>query len=657
MDALKNDVVDENKLKEKKENNEKDEEKEKKEIKKEEKIINNRNPELMGNRNNHNHVENQRNQIDNKQEIKKKLNSGKIVIILSVIVLVISVLISVALKIKNNYFSENSNSYTKSSGISAIIGLDFGSTTSGYSILFDSIEDLTNSDNQDLFDSKIIIHKFSEEALFIGIKAKQYFEGNPNNKENLYFTRFKRNLDPKINKNMVASDFPGDEINLEIILKEFLRKIRIEAEERNSRIENVNLKELKWIMTVPPLWDIKGKNLIEKAAKKAGMANLGVILEPEAASLAIFNENNPIIKKFIEKDKKFLIVDAGGYTVDFSANKILENNNLEQLIIPTSIVNGSSLINDKIFELFEKFIGEDKIKDFDYSYIKKIWDGIEEHKKEVDYNTAGNYKIDIRQFNVICKSEGYIAGAISWVTGSENYCVKEIEGKNLTYNNEDLFIPNEYITEIITKTSKTIINYINHVLSKIGAVDLIVFTGGFSNNKIFRKYLEEYKEGGVAEIAYMKEPQKTVMNGAALYGLYPTQIIKRIIPITIGVDTYEKKENNTICDDAIPIDNNEVLCHKYLRFTKKRTSIETNQIINHEIYQINDRIVIYYNYDDDITDENKHELGFLDFPIDEQPRRINITMKFSNYINVTVIDNNLGEKYSTLLSYPVNKFL
>ena len=155
----------------------------------------------------------------------------------------------------------------------------------------------------------------------------------------------------------------------------------------------------------------------------------------------------------------------------------------------------------------------------------------------------------------------------------------------------------------------------------------------------------------------MKEPQKTVMNGAALYGLYPTQIIKRIIPITTGVDTYEKKENNTICDDAISIDNNEVLCHKYLRFTKKRTSIETNQIINHEIYQINDRIVIYYNYDDDITDENKHELGFLDFPIDEQPRRVNITMKFSNYINVTVIDNNLGEQYSTLLSYPVNKFL
>ena len=507
MDALKNDVVDENKLKEKKENNEKDEEKEKKEIKKEEKIINNRNPELMGNRNNHNYEENHPNPIDNKQEIKEKLNSGKIIIILSVIVLVISVLISVALIIKNYYFSENSN------------------TTSGYSILFDSIEDLTIPENQDLFDSKIIIHKFSEEALFIGIKAKQYFEGNPNNKENLYFTRFKRNLDPKINKNTVASDFPGDEINLEIILKEFLRKIRIEAEERNSRIENVNLKELKWIMTVPPLWD--------KAAKKAGMANLDVILEPEAASLAIFNENNPIIKKFIEKDKKFLIVDAGGYTVDFSANKILENNNLEQLIIPTSIVNGSSLINDKIFELFEKFIGEDKIKNYNYSIIKTIWDGIEEHKKVLDYNEGGSYKIDIRQFNVICKSEGYIAGAISWVTGSENYCIKEIEGKNLTYNNEDLFIPNEYITEIITKTSKTIINYINHVLSKIGAVDLIVFTGGFSNNKIFRKYLEEYKEGGVAEIAYMKEPQRTVMNGAALYGLYPTQIIKRIIPITI----------------------------------------------------------------------------------------------------------------------------
>ena len=107
MDALGNNIIDKNKLKEKKENNEKDEEKEKKEMKKEEKIINNRNPELMGNRNNHNYEENHPNPIDNKQEIKEKLNSGKIIIILSVIVLVISVLISVALIIKNYYFSVN----------------------------------------------------------------------------------------------------------------------------------------------------------------------------------------------------------------------------------------------------------------------------------------------------------------------------------------------------------------------------------------------------------------------------------------------------------------------------------------------------------------------------------------------------------------------
>ena len=89
---------------------------------------------------------------------------------------------------------------------------------------------------------------------------------------------------------------------------------------------------------------------MEKAAKKVGMINLEVVLEPEAASLAIFNEDNPIIKKYIQPGKKFLIVDAGGYTIDFSANKILENNDLEQLMIPISIVNGSSIINDEIFQ-------------------------------------------------------------------------------------------------------------------------------------------------------------------------------------------------------------------------------------------------------------------------------------------------------------------
>ena len=74
-------------------------------------------------------------------------------------------------------------------------------------------------------------------------------------------------------------------------------------------------------------------------------------------------------------------MDAGGYTVDFSANKILENNTLEQLIVPISIVKGSSILNDKIFDFVKMSLGEDKINNADFTIRKRILNDIEDQKK------------------------------------------------------------------------------------------------------------------------------------------------------------------------------------------------------------------------------------------------------------------------------------
>jgi hypothetical protein len=51
------------------------------------------------------------------------------------------------------------------------------------------------------------------------------------------------------------------------------------------------------------------------------------------------------------------LVDIEENTVEFSANRILDDNNLEQLMFPISIFNGSSVINNEIFNIFKKFIG------------------------------------------------------------------------------------------------------------------------------------------------------------------------------------------------------------------------------------------------------------------------------------------------------------
>ena len=467
-------------------------------------------------------------------------------IAISILILLLSILIKFILNSnKNNTNDTNTINDTNNIQNNILefnikVGIDFGSTSSGYYIIFDPLDE--KDIKYDVISSQILLDKTDKIGLRIGENAYERFKVENNKTNFLYFTAFKRNLDPKINKNLVKSDFPGDEIELKIVIKEFMKKMREEAEGKiKERKSNYNLNEIKWIITIPPLWDIKGKKIMEEAAKKVGMANLDVILEPEASSLSLFKEDNKIINEYIKKDKTFLIVDAGGYTVDFSANRILDDNNLEQLMIPVSIVNGSSLINEKIFNILKRFVGEEKVKNVDYQNIKTTLDYIEEKKKEVDLNEGGNLKLDIRPFDIYCKSESFFSYILSIYYSSPDYCTQIIDGKELTYDNNALLIPKKYISEIINQLITNILFYVDHLLAKLDHIDLIVFTGGFSTNKIFREKIQEYKKGHNSEIIFMEEPQMTVMKGAALFGLKPTQILKRIIPITIGIASYETK--------------------------------------------------------------------------------------------------------------------
>jgi len=68
---------------------------------------------------------------------------------------------------------------------------------------------------------------------------------------------------------------------------------------------------------------------------KEGMNDILISLEPEAASLTMFYDPN-VDESLKQKDKIFMLIDAGGYTVDITLNQIVdENRNLKQLSPPS----------------------------------------------------------------------------------------------------------------------------------------------------------------------------------------------------------------------------------------------------------------------------------------------------------------------------------
>ena len=573
----------------------------------------------------------------------------------AIIILFIGILIKIFFPNKNIDINKVNNDKTK---FNTIVWIDFGSINSGYYIIFNSLDE--KDIIYDEISSQIILDKIDGVGLRIGGNAYERFKLEKNNKYILYFSSLIKNFDPRINDNLIKSDYSGDEIKLKIVVKEFMRKTKDEIEEKiKERKNNYNLNEIKWVIAVPPLWDIKGKKFMEDAAEKAGMFNLDVIFEPEAIYSSLFKEDNKIIDEYLQKNKTFLIVDAGGYTIDFNEYRILDDNNLEQLMNPVSIVNGSSFINEKIFALFKNFVGEKKIKKNDYLSIKSILDSIENGKKDID--NGRSLKLDIKPFKIQCKSKSVFSSIKNTIFPSPDICTKIVNKEKFTYDNNGLMIPYEYISNIIEQTTTNIIFYLEHILAKIDHIDLIVFTGGFSANKIFKEKIEEYKKGHNSEIIFMKEPKIEVMKGAALFALRPNHIIKRIIPITIGVTSYELKNTNEACNyEYIDENKNETRCYKYLILVQKKESIKENQIINREIYITYKRIYIYYSYEKEINKKNKFVLGYIDSNLDESNnniKKLHLTMTFSNYINVSIIDEKLNVQNSTLLNYPKNKFI
>ena len=506
-----------------------------------------------------------------------------------------------------------------------IIGLDFGSTQSGYQIFNNSIIDFENGK---IITTELIFDSYFKKGLSIGIEAKNYPKKNIEKENKLYFTKFKRNLDPKNKNNMANSTIPiGGQLENDIVIKEFLILMKEHIIENVGGINYLNIKDIKWILTVPPLLDENAKNKMRELAIKAEMRNVEIALEPEVASLAIFYEKN-IGEELLKPKNTFLLVDMGGLTVDFTAMKILdENHNLEQLLEPVSYTFGSNFINDEIINIIETVYGKEKlnkVKKENYDKWEKTLEEIEKKKKEIDDNEA-------ESFNLIIQFNDNRCGTF------RDNCKFTYNGTEIPYTSTSINIPNHLILTIINDLGNKIVKKIKQKISETKEdINYIILTGGFSNNIILRKKIKNSLENSASDLIFLNEPEKTVMKGAALYGIKPNQIKKRIMPISIGIS----------------LDNN-----KFHTFVKRGESVDVTRTFSTDIQLSDNSILFYISYKKkEINDENKRFLDEIKLPYIDSTDKRNITIltKFSSYISVEVKEKGMDEVINKILYYPTN---
>ena len=414
-----------------------------------------------------------------------------------------------------------------------IIGINFGNIYSEYSYNFGKnistiITDKKKSTELELsketknglkysYKSSISLMNYKNDELdkIIFLKGFKTLLYEDNYKNEMYF---QYNLDKNIEKN--------------IIIKQYFSFLKNES---ITELKKYKKSFIKWVLTIPVNIGQFEKQLIKNITTELEMYNIDFIYESESSSLALYYDKS--IPDLVKKENKtFMLIDAGGYSIDISIFKIIDKNGtIKQIIETQSLKLGLFDIGSKIIKIFKEIFGEKII-----GKIKK--------------NEPGDWIKFLNDINKIMENSYNI-------NGIEIYEMKNYFGKkegNYIYNNQSIKVDKININFPLSLSSKIISENMNLINEKINEIingikrdkrlkiNNILVTGGLSRNKIFKEKLKSNFNDTENFIYYISSYENIVSKGAVIHGIYPNKIKNRISPITLGIrknNINDKREN------------------------------------------------------------------------------------------------------------------
>ena len=200
----------------------------------------------------------------------------------------------------------------------------------------------------------------------------------------MYFKNIKMNLYRKIYK---IKSTNGTEADIEFIITKILEEVSNNAVSQiqekhfsvnaNNKMQEkpvslIQKKDIKWVVTIPAIWEEKSKNIMINASKKAGLINeytdlsLFLALEPEVAGIYYNSPNISFAQQNINGGKPYIICDIGGGTVDICTHRKINISINETELIeeypPLGGDYGGNVINEEFIKrLIIEVFGEENI--------------------------------------------------------------------------------------------------------------------------------------------------------------------------------------------------------------------------------------------------------------------------------------------------------
>ncbi|KAI8761497.1 heat shock 70 kDa protein 12A-like isoform X3 [Biomphalaria glabrata] len=342
---------------------------------------------------------------------------------------------------------------------------------------------------------------------------------------------------------------------------------------------------VRWVLTVPAIWDENAKQFMREAAHKGGLIDkpnseqLVIALEPEAASLHCRNlpatdfvgyKDSTLSKPSFEPGTKYLVVDAGGGTIDCVAHKIRKDGRIRELFRATGGAWGGTIIDKQFQSLLESIFGVEFIAAFMKEYPKDFVELLQ------DFEIKKRGECDSIRVSLPYNFCNYKHNGVSVQQAIKRFS-SEQGSSDIKFSSGKLVLSSTQVNILFKDALDQINDHVQTLLHKPKCKDLhnIFLVGGFAESQRLQSSLRE-KFGERVTILVPEEASLSVVKGAVAFGHDPSAICQRICRFTYGVGSYLPFEEGVHRDDLRVNSDGMDLCKHIFQ-----TWAEAGEVIGH----------------------------------------------------------------------------
>ncbi|XP_063405712.1 uncharacterized protein LOC134689676 [Mytilus trossulus] len=395
-----------------------------------------------------------------------------------------------------------------------------------------------------------------------------------------YFDRFKMMLHPQtLNVNSTIEDQNGLQMKAIDIFSSAIKYLKFEAIKHVKRIYKwMEIKDIKYVLTVPVMWNDQDKLFIQKAAEQAGIysKDLMIALEPEAATIfcnaqAILEKNSNIpVFGGSKKNTKYVVVDLGGGTADITVHESQSDGSLDEGVPPSGGYWGCTSVDRAYLEFLnsiftKKVIGE--LRSTTPTDYKDLLHEFEVKKRTI----TSEYSTDI----VITLPVGLLEITQKHCTSVADAIQKSIYKESVSCKIQKLYVKPDIFRMLFQPYIDLIVKHLDKLFKhpKLSDLHHIQMVGGFSECELVQTAIKQNFPKMNFFIPF--EANLAVLRGAVLFGHQPKIITARILTKTFGIQSWSEWDAAVHLETKrVRIDGIDICKDVFYKFAVKGDEVE-----------------------------------------------------------------------------------